>query len=366
MPTITLLIVSNSCNWQSWPQKIDDLTAFFKSVCTLDITVQQTSFTNIPFLTFAPTLTTYENFPAGAKVMEVNETWYEQNVLPLAKGYDIVLFTLPLSTWPLNDIVRGVTQLATKNPVQIQVAADENEAVYVNMQKLFDSFEHYAEHEIMHALFALSKATDTTHYWDFAKGNLAGALADLHLTANLPTQTLLEFLFAKLSALLEKIKQLRTMPQNTTPAEQNTTPAESTSPKPISDAVDTLLPWIDATGSENNRHNVRVLCDLAGLDLIAKNTITACIEQESDFWPRAVGKPNANGTIDYGICQFNNGELHGVPLWIGAGAAFASVDEVLNNPQKCVELMISEYKAGHINWWSSYSTGAYKQFMPQG
>ncbi len=195
--------------------------AFFKSACNLQITLQQTSFANVPFLTFTPTLTQYENYPAGAKVMDVDQTWYQQNVVPLAKGYDIVLFTLPLSTWPLNDIVRGVTQLATKNPVQIQVAADENEAVYVNNQRLFDLFEHYAEHEIMHALFALSKATDTTHYWDFAKGNLAGALADLHLTANLPTQTLFQYLFAKLSALLEKIKQLRTMPENTTPPEQN-------------------------------------------------------------------------------------------------------------------------------------------------
>lgn len=136
-------------------------------------------------------------------------------------------------------------------------------------------------------------------------------------------------------------------------------------PAPAANA-DTLVPWINKVGSENNRHNIRVLCDLAGLTVYAKNVITACIEQESDFDPHAVGKPNANGTIDYGICQFNNGELHGVPLWIGPGAAFASTQEVLDNPQKCVELMIQEYKAGHINWWSSYSTGAYLKFMPQG
>jgi hypothetical protein len=234
MPTIKLLIVSNGCNWQSWPQKITDLTAFFKSVCNLEITLQQTSFTNIPFLTFGPRLTQYENYPAGAKVMDVNQSWYTQNIVPLAKGYDIVLFTLPLSTWPLNDIVRGVTQLATKNPVQIQVAADESEAVYVNMQKLFDSFEHYAEHEIMHALFALSKATDTTHYWDFAKANLAGALADLNLTSNLPTQTLLQYLFAKLSALLEKIKNLKPMPQDTPTTPQTTPPIVPAPAKPVS------------------------------------------------------------------------------------------------------------------------------------
>ena len=131
-------------------------------------------------------------------------------------------------------------------------------------------------------------------------------------------------------------------------------------------AVDTLLPWVDATGSENNRHNVRVLCDLAGLDLKGKNIITACIEQESDFWPGAVGKPNPNGTRDWGICQFNDGKLHGVPLWIGPGAAFPSTDFVLQNPRECVELMINLYKEGKIGLWSSFCTGAYLKFMPGG
>ncbi len=126
-----------------------------------------------------------------------------------------------------------------------------------------------------------------------------------------------------------------------------------------------MLPWENKVGSANNRHNVRVKCDLAGLDLKGKNIITACIEQESDFYPLAEGKINLNGTHDWGICQFNDGHLHGVPLWIGSGAAFSSVQEVLSNPGKCVDVMIEEYKAGHIGWWSSYHTGAYLKFMPQ-
>jgi hypothetical protein len=130
---------------------------------------------------------------------------------------------------------------------------------------------------------------------------------------------------------------------------------------------DTMVPWVfGVDGSENNRHNVRVLCDLKNLSGHDKNVITACVEQESDFNPSAVGKPNENGTIDYGIAQFNNGELHGVPLWIGTGAAFATTQEVLSDPTKCINLMIDEFLAGHPNWWMSYSTGAYKKFMPTG
>ncbi len=113
------------------------------------------------------------------------------------------------------------------------------------------------------------------------------------------------------------------------------------------------------------RHNVRVLCDKAGLDLHDKNVITACIQVESGFNPKIEGRMNENGTHDWGICQFNDGKLRGVPLWIGPGAAFASVEEVLSNPEKCVRLMIAECKAGHWGWWMSFSTGAYLEFMPK-
>jgi hypothetical protein len=134
--------------------------------------------------------------------------------------------------------------------------------------------------------------------------------------------------------------------------------------QPTKENPDVLLPWENIVSSANNRHNVRVLCDLAGLSLYDKNVITACIEQESDFNPLQEGRPNENGTHDWGICQFNDGSIHGVPLWIGPGAAFETVHQVLSNPQQCVELMITEYKAGHINWWVSYSSGAYKKYMP--
>lgn len=111
-------------------------------------------------------------------------------------------------------------------------------------------------------------------------------------------------------------------------------------------------------------HAVRVTCDSAGMTLAEKNELCACIYQESGFHKDAVGKMNSNGTIDYGICQFNNGKnKSGDALWIGPGAAFSSIQEVLGNPQKCVDVMVSEFKAGHKNYWASYSTGAYKKWL---
>lgn len=115
---------------------------------------------------------------------------------------------------------------------------------------------------------------------------------------------------------------------------------------------------------ESARHSIRVICDEEGLNVTDKNVICACIQQESNFNPKAVGKPNSNGTIDYGLCQFNNGHnKSGVPFWIGPGATFSSIEEVLNNPEKNVRVMIDEFKHGRLSLWSSYSTGAYKKFL---
>lgn len=99
-------------------------------------------------------------------------------------------------------------------------------------------------------------------------------------------------------------------------------------------------------------HSVRVMCDDAGLTYEQKNEICYTIWRESEFQKGALGKPNKNGTRDYGICQFNDGKnARGIPFWIGKGATFSSINEVLNDPEKCVRIMIQTYKAGNIGWW---------------
>lgn len=118
-------------------------------------------------------------------------------------------------------------------------------------------------------------------------------------------------------------------------------------------------------------HSARVVMDETGLTGVtdkatghsAKDLLCACIFQESRFRPSAIGKPNSNGTIDYGLCQYNNGKLNGVPLWIGPGAAFASIQEVLTNPEKNVRIMVKTYKQGHLDWWASYKFGDYKPWL---
>lgn len=104
------------------------------------------------------------------------------------------------------------------------------------------------------------------------------------------------------------------------------------------------------------RHSVRVICDEEGLTLEQKNLITAVISCESGFRVNAING-NKDGTTDYGICQYNS-------YWyIGKGKPIASIDEALNNPEKCVRVMIKQFKKGQLKDWICYRHGLYKKYL---
>jgi len=104
-------------------------------------------------------------------------------------------------------------------------------------------------------------------------------------------------------------------------------------------------------------HSVRVICDEMGLTYDEKNLICACIYQESRFKNTAVGRNE--GSTDYGIVQVND-------YWhIGKGKTFPSVEYVVGNPEKMVRWMITCYKRGQLNLWSSYKKGHHLQWLPK-
>lgn len=109
-------------------------------------------------------------------------------------------------------------------------------------------------------------------------------------------------------------------------------------------------------------HNTRVLCDNAGLSLDEKNVISACIYQESQFHTQAKHvNYNRNGSVsstDWGIVQIND-YFHIAPT----GTPFASVAEVLSNPEADVAWMIQMYKQGGLKMWDSYLSGAYREWL---
>lgn len=175
----------------------------------------------------------------------------------------------------------------------------------------------------------------------------------------------IEQLISLIRLFLSRLTKPTVIPMST----PTTTPINEPEPTPIVEPLPDILLWDTPI---HVRHSVRVMCDNAGLTyshmydpvVSDKNILCGCIQQESQFNPKAEGKINNNGTKDFGLAQFNNGKnASGTPLWIGPGADFASIEEVLNDPEKNIRIMIREFKAGHANYWSSFKTGAYKQWL---
>lgn len=119
---------------------------------------------------------------------------------------------------------------------------------------------------------------------------------------------------------------------------------------------------------EHSLHSVRVICDEMGLNWSEKATICACIYQESRFNNKAKGynKDHTGHVVstDWGICQVN--DFYN----IGKGKKWSSVQQVLDNPEHVVRWMITCYKQGKLDLWSSYksingATPAYKQWLPK-
>lgn len=136
---------------------------------------------------------------------------------------------------------------------------------------------------------------------------------------------------------------------------------------------------------ENVRHSIRVICDEMSLSYYLKNVVCAVIQAESGFETNIlVHNCRINGHIvsvrsteydikkhgpilstDVGLCQINDGPPNGPKWWIGEGKYFASVDEVLNDPEKSVRFIIKQAKSGNLKFWVAYTSGAYLKYMPK-
>ena len=267
----------------------------------IEPTVLHTSFNNIPFISVGA-IGGITNTIATTNTIPTD--WYDKNITSLSPAADIIVFYMVPPDVGRTSI--AIEQGKVNGVVQCCIfGIKETDDGYVNMVDLGNSYVLFACHEISHAMYLLEGKKDNTHAY-FYTGQ----------------------------------------------------------PKKVLDELKTVQVKYLWDNPVNAKHSVRVLCDEMGLSVNDKNILDACIHQESDYNPKAIGKTNSNGTIDYGICQFNNGKnAYGVPYWIGQGAYFSSTDEVLNNPEKCVREMIAQYKLGHISWWSSYSTGAYKKYL---
>jgi hypothetical protein len=178
-----LLIVSNNCPWQSWPEKVAGLKRWFAPKIELDVVIVHTQFQNVPFSVY----------DSATGALGVDQNWLFKNVSYLGKGYDLLLFVLPKSQWQRPDKARGWRTFDPYGAVDLQLGADEYEPFWKRFLGLDgEMFHQVARHEIMHGLFYQKcgkdvrfdlppqegQCLDTTHYY-FDRDQLENALEDL-------------------------------------------------------------------------------------------------------------------------------------------------------------------------------------------
>ncbi len=101
------------------------------------------------------------------------------------------------------------------------------------------------------------------------------------------------------------------------------------------------------------RKSVRIICDEMGLSVADKNLLCQVIHCESGFRTDAVNH-NKDGTTDFGIIQANT------RWYIGSGKPLASIKEAVENPEKCIRIMIARFKQGGLTDWICFRSGQYK------
>lgn len=198
-----LIIFNNTDVWKTESDKLFELWKWFFPTIDLDIAGKYTDFNNIPFTPYDE-----KNYLYG-----IDPAWYTDNITPMSKGYDIVLFVVPVSQWKGGE-ARGWRSHRGKDgkgAVELHIGADEHERLYVGGVDEGGTFFNYARHEILHALYLLANKQDNTHkYWDM--GKLEYALLDLAeqvkpKTAEIP-QGILSGILAVIAGIRKRITEL--------------------------------------------------------------------------------------------------------------------------------------------------------------
>ncbi len=165
-----VLLIVNNQKWKTWNSKIQTLKDWFKPAVDLEFTLSHVDFKKIPFV------------PVD-NGKEIDPKWYNENILPLAGGYDVVMFSVPLKQWK-GEKIRGRW---TRGDIQkIQLGADESGTYEYNKIKHEGGrWFNIARHELCHAISAILKIQDRTHYW-WELGNLEQILNEFKVKKTPP------------------------------------------------------------------------------------------------------------------------------------------------------------------------------------
>jgi hypothetical protein len=261
-----VLIVANACPWVSWPAKIAAIKAFYAPLVELDIDIQYTDFPSVPTNTVPGTVTTFG--PTGATDtpgidIDIDPAWLTQNVIPLATGYDIVVFQtatiLPREGLPLGITIGqldGVWCCMTFTTVETGVYnlpgsyAVPQQAGMVNLGDLATII---IEHELSHALYELSDQADNTHLY-FYSDRFARVLTDIVLPS-MKGVTLISLYQQVVQDLEAELGMLKAQPST---ADMNPPAPAPTFPPMITKWIAAIKQWEGANPELHNGGNLKL------------------------------------------------------------------------------------------------------------
>lgn len=180
-PTLKVLFVFNNNDWSTIPQKLQEIRDFYSSKVDLLVSTVHTKFTNIPFETVATLDGTghQDGTDVAGHSETVLDSWLDSNiVVPMAKGFDIVLFCISDVDKVGHITASGIRTDRDQGPVEIiMFGGNENYRTYVNGIDIGNSFSVFSAHEIAHAIYMILGKKDNTHLF-FYSGHPEKVLED--------------------------------------------------------------------------------------------------------------------------------------------------------------------------------------------
>ncbi len=98
---------------------------------------------------------------------------------------------------------------------------------------------------------------------------------------------------------------------------------------------------------------VRKMLEAKGLTEGQCDLLVAVLKAESGLNTKAINK-NRDGSTDYGIAQYNDRWY--IPKYL-------SIQEALNDLQKCIDIFVMRYRQGHLRDWYGFRYGFFRKFL---
>lgn len=208
--SLKVLFVFNRITWITILPKIEEIKNFFSRKVELLVDIQYTNFRYIPFETVETLDGTGHQDGVDAKghTETVQDRWLDINIVPMAKGYDIVVFCISEGDKTGHITSAGIRGDRSQGPVECVIfGGDENYRTYINNIDTGNSFVVFTCHEISHAIYMILALPDNTHKY-FYSGQSAGVLQDFEFP--MPNAVDRVSIIKKLIALYQQLLSLIT------------------------------------------------------------------------------------------------------------------------------------------------------------